>query len=329
MTQEPTNQPKREEIDLFTLAEKGKKTAISIGKLIGRFISFSTLLLLRYYYFTIIALVAGIVLGYLDYTGKSDIYNSEAIVYAYGPENLICEQTVAQLNHYLKKGKKQELGQLLQIDEPKAKSILSIETFFGIDYNKDFQYDVIDYSKNFNAKDTTKKMVQGYLFIKIRTRDSNVNSEMLNKTVSYLNNDLYFKRAFSLKRAEDSSMLAQYEYEAKSLDSINTVQYKNPRTAKNTSTSPFFVMNEKEIKPLSPRIIQYTSMSYHYKNRLQKYTKPFTIVQDYSTTAVNEKVFEFKIIKWLFYCGLICYSLCLVIFYRKNIVNFYLKAKNL
>jgi hypothetical protein len=329
MTQEPATQTKREEIDLFTVAEKGKKTVISIGKLIGRFVTFSALLLLRYYYLTIIAIIAGVFLGYLDYNGKSDTYSSEAIVYAYGPDNLICEQTIAQINHYLQNGEKQKLGKLLQIDEAKAKSILSIESFFGIDYNRDFQYDIIDYYKNFNAKDTTKKIVPGYLFLKIRTRDSDVNSEMLNKTTTFLNNDLYFKRAFALKRAEDSSMMTQYIYEAKSLDSIHTIQYKNPKTAKNTSSSSFFLMNEKEIKPLSPQIIQYTSMSHHYKNRLQKYTKPFTIIQDYSSIAVNEKAFKLKIIKWLFYCGLICYALCLIIFYRKTIINFYLKAKNL
>lgn len=290
------NQKPTDEIDLIELFNRIGRGLKSMFYWIINLIKLFLILLIRKSLWIISFSIIGGVIGYTLYNSTPRIYTSEMVARSNSMNNSVIVNSINLLNNLI--GNPEALSGYLNINHEQAKSIKSIESFYGIDINKDNITDYIDYNNIYNPKDTTQKRLPDIFYLRIRVFDETIFPSVRDGIKAYISNNAYIIKNNLIRKQQANKLIEAYNKEIQKIDSSQKVQYFEVARMQKTSNSQTLVLNEKENKQqyLNEILLLFTKKQEIEKDMILN-PDPITVIQDFTqlSKAVNPLVEFYKL----------------------------------
>lgn len=306
-------------IELFSIIGKGiKRMIISLIKAFLFLIVFGV----KRIHFLILFVIAGGVIGLIFFNSTQRFYSSDLIAQPNGISSVDMVDYINDLTALCKTGNKKGLARSLKLPDSTAIKIKDIKAFHYIDINNDKVGDFIDFDKNFNAIDTTKKIVKDRIYLQVDVFDNNAFEEVRIGIFNYIANNPYLIKLNELRKKELKELISQTNIEINKLDSLQNVDYFNNKSSLSASNdNRLMFLSEKDKQLYYRDKLNLIEKKQEYIKELELATAPITIIKDFTQLAVAENPKGEYIIKFGFWFGMIGYIILLVFKYRKNVLE--------
>ncbi len=216
---------KDDEIDLLDLFNRMGRATSRGFKAIGRASLYTFFFLLKKWLWLGLSLALGIAGSYLMKSTSEKFYNSEIIIRSNVISNSDMITYFNKLHTYCKEKNLEELASALSVDESKVKYIKDIEAFWVVDKGNDGVPDWTDYKRNHDPLDTINVYMQDRFIVRVKTTIPQELGEIKNGLISFVEKNDFFQQQNELRKMQNESLLARFDYEIESLDSLQKVKY--------------------------------------------------------------------------------------------------------
>ncbi|MGE0088135.1 MAG: hypothetical protein AB7S50_01510 [Bacteroidales bacterium] len=314
-----TEQHRNDEIDLIELFQKmGNGIKNLFNKLISLINSFF-IFLIRKSIWLIAFIILGVIVSYLLFTMTKRYYTSEMTAKSNSMNNTVIVNSINLLNDLFISGNYSALSEYLQLTKSQAKSIKSINAFYGIDLNKDEISDFVDYKNTFLPKDTNQVRLDDVFYLQISVYDESVFPVLKNSIKNYISNNPYVLENNNIRIQQAHNQIEMLKKEIAKLDSLQNVQYfEIPKTQK-ANNNQMIVLNEKDMKLYHVEKLRLNTQILDLEKDLSINPDPITVIQDFTQLSKTENPITIYIKIWVpifFLLGIIC---SLIWQYRKRI----------
>jgi hypothetical protein len=143
----------------------------------------------------------------------------------YGSETQTAKEVCKQLENSISSNNLYSLANKLSLPDSVAKNIVSIQSFFVIDYLKDGVPDMVDYKNNHSLTDTLNVRMKDRFYLQIKTKKLQQLPKVQAAVLNYFNNNQVLKSQFILKRSELIKQIKICDVELQRIDSLAKVSY--------------------------------------------------------------------------------------------------------
>jgi len=216
---------RNDEIDLLDLFNRMGRWFGRIFRGIWKAFLVTFFFLLKRWFWLGLSLAVGIGGSYLLKYSSEKFYNSEMTVRSNVAGNADIIAYVNKLHTFCKEKNFSELASALSLDESKVKYVKDIEAFWVVDLGKDYIPDFVDYKRKHNPLDTINVYMQDRFVVRVKTAIPQELGEIRNGIISYIEKNQFFQQQNELRRRQNEALLARFDYEIESLDSLQKVKY--------------------------------------------------------------------------------------------------------
>lgn len=195
---------------------------------------------------TIVFLLCSVSIGLYQSRPSAKIYKAEAMVMINGSEAQTVKEVCKQLENYSSEKKIISLSSKLSIPDSIAKNIVSIQSFYVIDYLKDGTADFVDFKNSHSLTDTLNKKMKDRLYFRVKIKNINQISVIQDAILQYLNNNKVLKTDFETKREEYKQQVLICNRESERIDSLAKVSYFKDRTTELRFTKDQLLLGEQK-----------------------------------------------------------------------------------
>jgi len=321
MSTNSENSKPTEEIDLLELFNR-------MGLSIKRFfiwlynltVSFFLLLIRKSVWIFSFSII-GCFVGYFFYINTPRYYTSEMVARSNSMNNNVIINSINLLNDLFENRNYSALGNYLGISSSKAEKIKSIESYYGIDLNKDKITDFVDYDNTYNPKDTTKRRLTDVFYLKISVYDENIFTSVRDGIKKYISTNPYILQNNEIRKLQTQKLIEEYNKEISKLDSLEKVQYFEVPKMQKFGSNQLVILNEKETKLFYEDIIKLYNKKLSLERDLSINPEPITIIQDFTqlSKAENPLIKFLKI--WVIVFAILGFISAFLWQYRNQIWN--------
>ncbi len=216
---------KEDEIDLLDLFNRIGRWFRDIFKALWRAILVTFFFIIKRWLWLAISLLAGIGGSYLLKYSSEKFYNSEIIIRSNAISNSDIIAYINKLHTYCREKNLSVLAEALSLDQSKVKFIKDIEAFWVVDMGKDGIPDRVDYKRKHDPLDTVNMFMQDRFVVRVKTTVPQELGEIRNGLISFIEKNQFFQQQNELRKRQNESLLARFDYEIESLDSLQKVKY--------------------------------------------------------------------------------------------------------
>jgi hypothetical protein len=255
----------------------------------------------------------GAVAGFALYTVTKTYYSSNLVVNTGEISNKIIIDHINKLS--VLNGKTKILSGYLDITEAEAEEITRVKAYYGIDINKDYVVDYIDFKEKYNPKDTNQVRVPGYLYLKVSVYNEAVFPALRKGLFQYISRNEYIKQLHEINLRQKREYIKELEIEMTKIDSLQRIQFQK----NSTSIKDILLTNKPEIQLFHGDILHLYSRKQALERDLDIYKDPIVIVQDFTPLEEEERPVT-KYVLILGIVGAVLGLICAIFWqYRKKI----------
>jgi len=220
-----SNNVKNDEIDLLDLFNRIGRWFGRIFKGILKAFLVSFFFLLKKWFWLGLSLAIGVGGSYFLKYSSEKFYSSEMTVRSNVTSNSDIIAYVNKLHTFCNEKNFSELASALSLDESKVKYVKDVEAFWVVDRGRDGIPDYVDYRKNHDPLDTINVIMYDRFVVRVRTTIPQELGEIRNGIISYIEKNQFFQQQNELRKRQNEALLARFDYEIESLDSLQKVKY--------------------------------------------------------------------------------------------------------
>jgi len=221
----PSTEAKSDEIDLLDLFNRMGRWFKRIFKSCWKAFLVSFFFMLRNWYWLGLSVALGIGGSYLLKYSSEKFYNSEIVLRSNAIPNADIITYINKLHTFCREKNINELANALSVDPGKVKYIKDIEAFWVVDKGKDGIPDFVDYKRSHNPLDTVNVFMQDRFVVLVKTAIPQELTSIRNGLISFIEKNQFFQEQNALRKKQNESLLARFDYEIESLDSLQKVKY--------------------------------------------------------------------------------------------------------
>ena len=180
------------------------------------------------------------------------------------------------------------LANYLGITIEQAEKIRSIKAFYGIDINKDFKPDYVDFYEKYNPKDTMQFRVPSYIYIKVLVYDENILPTLRKGLFQYVNNNDYIQEWFQIDKIQRRDLLKGLEKEISKIDSLQRARFRKETTVEKGQMN-ISLNNEQKIELFYEDILILTSQKQTIERSLEISDEIIVVVHDFTPLQQEER----------------------------------------
>lgn len=221
----PSSEAKSDEIDLLDLFNRIGRWFKRIFQScwIGFLVSF--FFMLRNWYWLGLSIAIGIGGSYLMKYTAEKFYISEIVLRSNAIPNSDIISYINKLHTFCKENNMNELANALSAGTDKIKYIKDIEAFWVVDRGKDEIPDFVDYKRKHKPLDTVNVYMHDRFVVRVKTAIPQELTSIRNGLVSFVEKNQFFQEQNALRKRQNEALLARFDYEIESLDSLQKVKY--------------------------------------------------------------------------------------------------------
>jgi len=311
-------------LDLMQLFFRGlKKCGLSLLNLLGNTLR----LLYRHKILTCIILAFGIAYGYYSGRPSNRVFRAEAMAVLNGSLAQTVKEVSRQLENASQLSDFTSLSARLDLPDSIARNIISIESFYVIDFLNDSTPDMVDFGHRHSWKDTLNVRMPNRLFFRVRTRDVSQLPVFEQAFVNYFNTNAQLLGEFNVKKSNLAQEIRMLDSELIRLDSLADISYFRwlPEQQVEFRGNTLFVGEQrKQLFHWDFQVVQRRKMRREFE--FVNFTAPVVLPTGFIVSPHPEKG-RIRYMATYFFIGLIVsISLSLFIEHRKHILN-YLQTK--
>lgn len=216
---------KSDEIDLLDLFNRIGRWFGRMFRGIGKLFLVSFFFLLKKWLWLGLSIAIGIGASYLLKFTSKRFYSSEMTIRSNAAGNSDVIAYVNKFHTFCKEKNFSELASALTLDENKVRYIKDIEAFWVVDLGNDYIPDFVDYKRKHDPLDTVNVFMQDRFVIRVKTSIPRELGEIRNGLISYIEKNGFFRQQNELRQKQNEALLARFNYEIESLDSLQKVKY--------------------------------------------------------------------------------------------------------
>jgi hypothetical protein len=275
-----------DEIDIFEFCFRlwgaFKKFLIGIKDLIVSIIIF----LIRKTLWIVSFALFGVILGFMLYSVSKPYYSSLLEGNTGRIDNTVMIDHINKLNQASRKPSL--LANYLGINTEQAEKIRSIKAYYGIDINKDYKPDYVDYGEKYNPKDTMQLRVPSYIYIKVSVYDEDMLSTLRKGLFYYINNNAYIQELFKIDKQQREELLVDIEKEISKIDSLQRIRFRKETTVEKGQMS-ISLNNEQRIQLFYEDILKLRYEKQSIERSLEISDEPIVIIHDFTPLQHEER----------------------------------------
>ena len=266
-----------DEIDIFEFcARMGKAFLTFLAGIKDFFISIIIFLIRKSLWIFIFTLV-GMLSGFFLHRVSKPTYSSTLEGNTGGLDNMVVIDHVNKLNQL--SNKPALLANYLNITEEQAKSINSVKAYYGIDINKDYRVDYVDYKETYNPKDTNQLRVPSFIHLKVTVYDETILPILRTSVLQYINNSPYLKELFKISRRQKQELIEEIKSEIAKIDSLQRSRFRKGVNAE--SLQMFYLSNEPGLQLFHDEVLALHYRKQDLERDLEISDEIITVVQDF------------------------------------------------
>ena len=161
---------------------------------------------------------AGLLIGFLLHGISRPFYSSSLEGNTGGIDNSVVIDHINKLNQAT--DKPDILAGYLGIKVEQASEIRSIKAFYGIDVNRDWKVDYVDFKEIYNPKDTMQRRVPSFVHVKISVYDESILPIIRKGLFQYIERNTYIQELFKIDRSQKENLIKELATEIAKVDSL-------------------------------------------------------------------------------------------------------------
>jgi hypothetical protein len=308
-----TNNSSSNEIDLLEFcAILWKSFKSLLNRLKDLFVAIIVFFIRKSLWLIAFALLGGI-LGFVFHSNTKPTYSSylEANTGAVNSEIVIAH--INKLKELTSRPKK--LATFLGLTEDEAKNINRINAYFGIDANRDYMVDYVDFKNAYNPKDTTVRRINSYLYLKVSVFDEEVFPALRRGLLDYIRNNEYILNLHSIDTIQKKAMIMELKREMQKIDTLHRYQMRH----ESVSVKDIILSNKPDIKLYYTDLLDLYQRKASIEKELLLFKEPIVIIHNFTPLALEEASLIFHIMA-IGVAGAILGLICALLWqYRKPI----------
>lgn len=159
-------------------------------------------------------------------TSKSNrVYKAEAVAMVYGSDAQMVREVSKQLENSLQSNSLISLSTKLHLPDSVAKNIVSIQTFYMIDYMRDSVADKIDFSNSHSLEDTINVRMKDRIYLQLKTKNIAQVPQVQSAILNYFNSNEVLMNRLQVKRNELQQQITICDGELNRIDSLASISY--------------------------------------------------------------------------------------------------------
>lgn len=323
-----TNEPK--EIDLFDIFRQ-------IGKwlkgIIKKFLTFLKMLLdfiIRKFIILVVITILTTIGSYYYFkiSKTNNFYRTEMIL---GSKSIPAKELINHINNINLLIKDENINYLqtkFQLDSATVQKIKKIGAYWYIDQDNDNVEDYIDFSNNFQAVDSAKR-IDNKIYVLLETFDNDLNENVKNSILYSIKNNEYFKKLTDNYILQNKNLLQKVEEEIADIDSLQQIIIQSSKKLySNAGEKQILILNEKQPRVFNHEILTLFKEKQKIEAELNLWSKPVIVIKDFAPLKKPVKtIIEFGISSII--ASLLITTLFLLIFdNRKSIIQYIKTTRN-
>lgn len=328
-------QPKTQTTDEIDLLELFNRMGRSIKKGVVAFFNFIVNILLgiiKFYYLNkifigIFILIFGLLGLFVSYITKP--YYSSTLV---GRSNTLSNfEVISMIDNLTKVTESKDsiaLSQMLNIKVSEASKIKNINAFWAYDIDLDGVPDFIDYSKNYEIKDTSVRRISDRFYITAEVYDNRIFSNLRIGIYNYIKNNPLIASINNNRIKQTQERISKINEEISKLDSLQKFEYyEKDRIVPKVGANQLVLFTEKDRRLYHEEILGLYNERLALEKSIDVYPEPITIIQDFTPLSKNDNNTIYYIKRFLI-IGFILGTIVrfILLYYRK--IDEYLLSKN-
>jgi len=254
-------------------------------------------------------------LGVVLYSISKPYYSSSLEGNTGGIENKVVIDHINKLNQVT--NKPELLANYLGISVEEAEAIRSIKAFYGIDINKDWKVDYVDFKETYNPKDTMQLRVPSFIHVKVCVYDESIFPVLRKGLFQYIKSNTYIQDLFKIDIVQKRQLIKELEIEISKIDSLQRAQIRKELMPDNRNT--IVLENRQEFRLFHGDILRLYEQKQRLEKELEISNEIILIVHDFTPLQHEERPI-LKYIAWLGGSMAILGIFCALLWqYRKRI----------
>ena len=231
----------------------------------------------------------GAILGVVLHRVSRPYYSSSLEGTTGGIENSVVIDHINKLN--LVTSKPDLLANYLGINVEDAKAIHSIKAFYGIDINKDWKVDYVDFKNTYNPKDTNQIRVPSFIHVKVSVYDENILPVLRKGLFQYIKTNTYVQELFKIDTFQKRQFIKELESEIYKIDSLQRAKIRKELMPDKGNT--LVLDNRQEFRLFHEDILSLYARKQRLEKELDISDEIIIIVQDFTPLQLEEPVFKY------------------------------------
>ncbi|MDR3329433.1 MAG: hypothetical protein LBS63_04930 [Prevotellaceae bacterium] len=197
-----------------------------------------------------------------------------------------------------------EWNQLLSLPDTMGKHVVSINAYWGVDYNGDGIMDFIDFKRTFNRprttfEDTTYVLLTDVFYIQALVYNIDVLPYISQAIVEKINNNPHVLKQNAVRKAQTQAKIDEINHQIKLLDSLQRYEYfikpgKHDSKSNNSYSTQIqgqlMVFTEKEQRLYHNDVLQLYTARLELERQLE-FQEPMTVIRDINSSTLLETNF--------------------------------------
>jgi len=311
-------------LDLMQMFFRGlKKCGVSLLNLLGNTLR----LLYRHKTLTCIVLAIGIAFGYYSGRPANRVFHAEAMAILNGSVAQTVKEVSRQLENASQLSDFTSLSAKLDLPDSIARNIISIESFYVIDFLADGTPDKVDFSHRHSWTDTLNVRARNRLFFRVRTRDVSQLPVFEEAFLNHFNTNSQLLGAFNARKGNLVQEIQILNSELVRLDSLAEISYFEAFTNQQIVFRENALLVGEQRKQMLHREFAIVQDRKTWRElEFAHFTAPVVLPTGFIVSPQPEKG-RIRYMATYFFIGLVvAISLSLFIEHRKRILN-YLQTK--
>ena len=213
-------------------------------------------------------------------------------------------------------GKPDLLANFLNMNEKQAKEIKSVNAYYGIDINRDYKPDFIDFRETFNPRDTNQVRVPSHIYVQVSVYDESIFPALRQGLLQYIKSNTYISEMFKINREQQQQTIKQIELEIQKIDSLQQSRYSRDMFP----LSQMFIMGaEPELRLFYGDKLHLLDLKQQLEREFEVSDEIITIIQDFTPLAYEENPMLIQILTFGAMMSIVGIFAALLWQYRKKI----------
>ena len=229
--------------------------------------------------------LTGILIGFLLYGISRPFYTTSLEGNTGGVSNSAVIDHINRLD--LITDKPELLANYLGINEEQAAEIRSIKAFYGIDINRDWMPDYIDFKETYNPKDTMQRRIPSLVYVKVSVYDESILPVLRKGLFQYINNNAYILELFKVDRRQKQQLIKEIQSEINKIDSLQKSQLRKELTPDKGQT--VVMGNKPELRLFYDDILRLYNKKQSLEKELLISDEIIVVVQDFTPLQQEER----------------------------------------